>query len=276
MAILQHPPGNMSEKSIGIFDSGIGGLTVLKAVRELLPKENIIYFGDTARVPYGNKSPKTIIRYAIENSIFLIDKEIKLLIIACNTASAYALDTLQRLFNIPIIGVITPCIERVLHTSHNDKIAILGTKGTISSEAYQQELKKKIPLASLYPIPCPLFVPLVEEYMVNHPITLLTAKHYLQPLKDNDVNTVILGCTHYPWLTEVLTDALGDNTLVIDSASSCAYAAKTVLQEQQLLSTANTPPTTTCYVSDDTDSFKRHALKLLDINIDSYFCCGYI
>ena len=190
-----------SRPSIGLFDSGIGGLTVLQQLVRALPDENYVYFGDTARLPYGEKSRETIIRYSIENSIFLLDKNIKMLVIPCNTATAFALEKLQKIFSVPVVGVIEPGAERAVEVSKNERIGVLGTRGTIYSQSYQKAILKINPSAFVLPIACPLFVPLVEENYVAHPSARLIVQEYLRPLKDQFIDTLLLGCTHYPLLT---------------------------------------------------------------------------
>jgi glutamate racemase len=205
--------------SIGIFDSGIGGLTVFKSVAENFPELDIYYLGDTARVPYGNKSKDTIIRYSIECSQFLINKfDIEALIIACNSASSYAVDILKNRLNIPVIGVINPGSKHALQVSKNRKIGVIGTYATINSNSYKKSLlnisEKEI---EIYQKPCPLFVPLIEEGMINSEITRLVIKEYLQDIIDEGIDTLILGCTHYPVLKKVIKDIYPDIT-VVDSS----------------------------------------------------------
>lgn len=219
---------------IGLFDSGVGGLTVMKEIMRVLPHESIIYFGDTARIPYGSKSRETIIRYSLENAAFLIEKKIKLLVIACNTASAFALETLQASLPIPVIGVIEPGAKQAALTTKSQRIAILGTKGTIQSGAYQQAIKKLLPTADLFPIACPLWVPLVEENLFHHPATRLLVREYLIPLKNQQIDTAVLGCTHYPFLASLIQEEMGIATSLIDSASTCAQQVAAVLKEQDL------------------------------------------
>lgn len=194
---------SLPSQAIGLFDSGVGGLTVMQEIMKLLPHERLIYFGDTARVPYGNKGTRTIIRYSIENTICLLEKNIKLMVVACNTASALALPQLRRLFNLPIVGVIEPGAEKAVAATRNQRIAVLGTKATIQSGAYQTAIKKIAPHAAVIPIACPLFVPLVEEQWLDHPATHLIVREYLRPLQEQNVDTILLGCTHYPLLSTV-------------------------------------------------------------------------
>jgi glutamate racemase len=258
----------MSHKSsIGMFDSGVGGLTVMQEMMQLLPHESIIYFGDTARIPYGSKSQETITRYSIENTIFLLEKNIKLLVIACNTASALALPKLRQIFNIPIIGVIETGAEKAATLSRNQRFAILATKSTVQSEAYQKEILYRLPQSIVIPIACPLFVSLVEECFWNHPAASLIAKEYLAPLKKQQIDTVVLGCTHYPFLKNIILKELEPDVCLVDSASSCAEKVLQVLKEQNLETKTHSQPSYQYYVSDDPLNFKNLAENLFGYSI---------
>ncbi len=230
----------------------------MRQVMKQLPHESIIYLGDTARVPYGEKSKETIIRYSIENSIFLMDKSIKLLVVACNTASAYSLEKLRKIFNIPVLGVIEPGAKRAAAVTKNQRIAILGTKGTISSGCYQAEIKKLIPQAELFPLACPLFVPLVEEGFFRHSAAELVVKEYLKPLKDKAIDTLLLGCTHYPFLKDLIQAEVGRQVTIIDSASTCAEEIQHTLAAQQQLAHKIGQPSYEYFVSDDPERFKKN------------------
>lgn len=240
----------MRNKAIGLFDSGVGGLTVMKEMRRLLPNENMIYFGDTARVPYGEKSPETILRYSIENAKFLISQDIKVLVVACNTASAYAIDTLKELLDIPIFGVIEPGAERACSVTKTKRIAVLGTKATIKSGIYQREIEKHLPDCYICPIACPLFVPLVEENFITHPATAMIIKEYLSEVKELNIDTLLLGCTHYPLLKEIIQNEVGNDITIVDSASVCAEKLKALLEENELGS-SNDQGFSHYFVSDD-------------------------
>ncbi len=246
----------MNKRSIGLFDSGIGGLTVMSQLIRALPHENLTYFGDTARVPYGGKSPDTIMRYAIESAIFLMQQEIKMLIIPCNTVSAYALDKLRQIFNIPVIGVIEPGAAKAVQTTRHGRIGVLGTKATILSGAYQREIQARLPGAHVLSIACPLFVPLVEEVFISHPATKLIVKEYLLPLKQEKIDTLLLGCTHYPLLREAIQEEMGPEVTIVDSASTCAETVAAALIADGLGNRAKTSPTYKFYVSDDPSKFK--------------------
>jgi glutamate racemase len=258
----------LSSNCIGMFDSGVGGLTVLKQIAHRLPNENIIYFGDTARVPYGGKSCNTIIRYSIENAIFLMEQDIKILVIACNTASAYAIEKLQQIFNLPIIGVIKPGAQKAVEVTRNGKIAILGTTGTINSKAYQKEIHRINPNIIVYPIACPLFVPIVEESFISHEATKLIVKEYLKSLLEHDVDTVLLGCTHYPLLQNTLQNELGKDVNIVDSASTCAEKVAEILQLQNIDNRASQVQIHKYFVSDDPEKFRTLSKEFLGMPLD--------
>ena len=245
----------LSSQAIGLFDSGIGGMTVMLQLMRTLPHERLIYFGDTARIPYGNKGHHTIVRYSIENTINLLEKNIKLLVVACNTASAFALPKLRQLFNIPIVGVIEPGAEKAAAITRNQRIAVLGTQGTIQSGAYQAAIRKFAPQATIIPIACPLFVPLVEEQWLNHPASQLIVQEYLRPLCTQGVDTLLLGCTHYPLLSHLIQQEVGADVKLVDSASTCADQVATLLQELQLLAPV-LQGQHQYYVSDDPEKFR--------------------
>lgn len=248
--------------AIGMFDSGIGGLTVMQKVMQALPDESIVYFGDTARVPYGGKSRETIVRYSIENSIFLLEKNIKILVIACNTAASAALSKLCTIFNIPVIGVIEPGAEKAVSVTRNGRIAVLGTKATINSGAYQKEIQSLLPGVTVIPVACPLFVPLVEEGMINHSFARAIIKEHLAPLKNQDVDTIMLGCTHYPILKELIQDEVGSHVVLVDSATTCAEKVADILRHQALDAPKGSSPDYRYFVSDDPIKFRDAAEKI--------------
>ena len=214
----------ISERAIGAFDSGVGGLTVVQAMRELLPAEDILYLGDTARVPYGNKSPDTIIRYSREIMAYLRGKGVKAVVVACNTASAHALSILQKESDVPVIGVIAPGVEAALAATRNGRVGVVGTQGTIRSEAYQDLLRKSRPGVVITAIAAPLLVSLVEEDWLSHPATQLILEEYLAPMKAARVDTVVLACTHYPLLKGLAQRILGPGVILVDSAQNAAAA----------------------------------------------------
>lgn len=251
---------------IGIFDSGLGGLTVAAAIISELPDAQLIYFGDTARVPYGPKSQKTIQKFAEQNTRFLISKNIDMLVIACNTASAYALSLLKSSFSIPIIDVIAPGVKSALGVSKDAIIGIIGTIGTIKSGAYQEALTRLKPRATIVVKPCPLFVPLVEEGFLNHPVTKLVAKEYLDVFKRAKIDTLVLACTHYPLLKPVISEVLGNQVLIVDSAIETAREVSLIANELGLSGKDNTEKGMhEFYLSDVDYSFSEIAIKALNL-----------
>lgn len=225
----------MSWKAIGIFDSGIGGLTVLKELVRAMPQEDTIYLGDTARVPYGTKSPETVVRYAVEIASFLVKRDIKLLVVACNTASAVSLETLQQRFPIPIVGVIEPGARRAAAVTRNGRIGVIGTEATIKSSAYTRAIKRVNPAIEVITRPCPLFVPLAEEGWTSNEVARLTARTYLEGLKETGVDTLVLGCTHYPLLKDIIAETMGDEVRLVDSAEETARTVAEILLSRGLL-----------------------------------------
>ena len=222
-------------KAIGVFDSGVGGLTVAKELIRQLPFENIVYFGDTARLPYGIKSRETVIRFSIENILFLLKQDVKLICVACNTASSFALPVIKNHFRVPIVGVITPGVREAVYASRNKRIGVIGTKGTIKSLTYELEIKQLDPQVKVTAVACPLFVPFVEEGWLKGEVVSSVARSYLKPLKNSGVDTVILGCTHYPLLKSVIQEVLGKQVTLIDSAKQVAFEVKKILANEDLL-----------------------------------------
>jgi len=222
-------------QAIGIFDSGVGGLTVLRELSKTLPQEDTIYFGDTARVPYGTKSPDTVIRYSQEIAAFLIKRDIKLLVVACNTASAVALPTLRRILPIPVVGVIEPGAKRAVEATRSGVVGVIGTSGTIRSSAYSRAIKKLNSDISVLARPCPLFVPLAEEGWTDNNVARMTAQLYLKELREANVDTLVLGCTHYPLLKKIIADVMGPEVILVDSAEETSRTVATILQENNLL-----------------------------------------
>ena len=225
----------MAWKAIGIFDSGVGGLTVLKEVLQALPQEDTIYLGDTARVPYGTKSPETVVRYSRQIARYLYSRDIKLLVVACNTASAVALAALQQEFDIPIVGVIEPGARAAAEATKTGKVGVIGTAGTVASSAYTKAIKRINPDIEVLSRACPLFVPLAEEGWVDNEVARLTARIYLEDLKKHGVDTLVLGCTHYPILKEVIAEVMGPGVTLVDSAEQTALTVARILAEQGLL-----------------------------------------
>lgn len=246
----------MSERAIGVFDSGVGGLTVLKELCRQLPGEQLFYLGDTARVPYGTKSPRTVLRYAMEASAFLVEQGVKMLVVACNTASSVALPALEDRFSLPVIGVIEPGARRAFQLTGNRRVGVIGTEGTVKSEAYARAIHALDPGIEVFAAPCPLFVPLAEEGWANHPVARLAAAEYLAPLQQHGIDTLVLGCTHYPLLKETLHQVLGDRVELVDSAEETARVVTAELDARQLRRrTRPSPPR--FYVTDVPTRFER-------------------
>lgn len=239
-----------NEKPIGVFDSGIGGLTVVKRLLSALPNENIIYFGDTARVPYGSKSNSTVIEYSLQDAKFLISKNVKAIIVACNTASSIAIDELKKSFDIPIIGMIGPGSKAAIKQTENKKIGVIGTRATISNSAYSTRIKSLDPSVEVYEKACPLFVPLAEEGWINHKASYQVAEEYLSELKEKNIDTLVLGCTHYPILAGVIQKIIGNNVKLIDSGVASAEIVKDELEKNNLLSNSEKQGIASFFVSD--------------------------
>lgn len=246
----------MNDAPIGIFDSGIGGLTVLRELFRKLPSEGTIYLGDTARVPYGIRSRETIIRYSLESMGFLLKKGVKLLVIACNTASAISLNEVKKHCPVPVIGVISPGAKAALRASRNKKIGVIGTEATIKSRSYINTIKALDGSASVFSKPCPLFVPLAEEGWTDNEIAGLTAKKYLNPFKDKGIDTLLLGCTHYPLLKDAISSVIGKNISLIDSAVETAKETEGILKKYKIQAKNRKNPLREFYVTDSTERFK--------------------
>jgi len=227
---------SQAELPVGVFDSGIGGLTVVRQLRRVLPHEDVIYLGDTARVPYGTKSPGTVIRFACEDTRFLLQQNVKAVVVACNTVSAWALPTLEREFDAPIFGVILPGARAALECTRNRRIGVIGTNATIRSQAYNKSILARDDTAQVFVRACPLLVPLVEEGRLLHKITLLILKEYLRPLLRHRIDTLVLGCTHYPLLKKTIRRVAGARVALVDSAEACAGYVRERLQHLNLTS----------------------------------------
>lgn len=254
-----------ASRPIGVFDSGVGGLTVVKELNRLLPNERIIYFGDTGRVPYGNKSRETIIHYSLQVAYFLMKKKIKMLVIACNTASSVSLPTLKRHFHIPIIGVIEPGAKAAIENTTTNNIGVIGTLGTVKSNAYKKALKKISRKVNVYQDPCPLFVHLAEDGWNKNKIARMVADEYLKNLKGKDLDTLILGCTHYPLLKEVIQSSVGNKVALIDSGKETAKEVKRILDKKHLLNSRKLTEKnhSIFYVSDFPHKFKEVSQRFL-------------
>jgi glutamate racemase len=249
--------------SIGIFDSGIGGLTVVRSLMERLPFENIIYFGDTARVPYGIKSVETINFYASQITKFLIKKDVKLLIVACNTMAAVALQTIKGLSNVPVLEVIEASAKNAAKETRTKSIGVIGTPATINSNAYAQAIRLLDPKAKIFSQACPLFVPLVEEGWFDHPATRIIAQEYLKPVLAEKIDTLVLGCTHYPLLKPLLQDIAGNHVKLIDSAEAMADITSDLITRQKIGNQKRRTPDYTFYVSDVPYRFQSIGEKFL-------------
>jgi glutamate racemase len=261
-------------KKIGVFDSGVGGLSVLKQFLKYLPFEKYIYLGDTARVPYGNRSPETIKRYAKECTDFLVSKDVKLIVVACHTVSSVALDVVEQNSNVPVVGMIKPATKSALLLSKNKKIGVIGTRATINSNAYQDALIKSSEKGDVevFARDCPLFVPLVEEGFINHPATKLIAREYLSDFPNFNIDTLILGCTHYPLLSKVISEILPDVEL-IDSGEQAAIYALRLLAEKNLLvgekDVISQKPDVEFYLTDYTSNFSDIAQTFLGFKTEN-------
>lgn len=244
------------QRPIGVFDSGIGGLTVLRELMRLLPRESTMYLGDSARVPYGNKSSATVQRFALEAAELLLSHGIKFLVLACNTVSATALSLLRQRLEVPVVGVIEPGAQAAMARTRGGPVGVIGTASTIESGAYQKAIALWRPDLPVLAHPCPLFVPLVEEGWTRHQVTEEVARIYLSPLKSAGVDTLVLGCTHYPLLTEVLARVLGPEVILINSATEVARAVRDQLERLGLLSPASAG-VHRVLVTDSPDRFSR-------------------
>ena len=258
----------MSWKAIGIFDSGIGGLTVLKELVKAMPQEDTIYLGDTARVPYGAKSPETVTRYAGEIASFLVKRDIKLLVVACNTASAVSLETLQKRFPIPVVGVIEPGARRAAAVTRNGRVGVIGTEATIKSSAYTRAIKRINPDIEVITRACPLFVPLAEEGWTANEVARLTARTYLLGLRDSGVDTLVLGCTHYPLLKEIIAETMGEKVRLVNSAEETARTVADILLSRGLLRPVAEKGNHHYFVTDVPAGFIRIGNRFLGGNLE--------
>ncbi len=252
----------MKNRSIGIFDSGVGGLTVLKEITKLLPHEDIIYFGDTARVPYGNKSKSTVIKFSRENTRFLLKKNVKIVVAACNTSSSLALEYLKSISNIPILGVIEAGVNKALKAPFRKKIGVIGTKSTIASKSYERQIKKINRKVMVYSKSCPLFVPLVEEGILTGKMANQIVQMYLESFRKKMIDALVLGCTHYPLLKTQIAKFLKE-VAIIDSSIEVAHHTKNVLNAYGLLNESSRKGKCMFYVSDEPTSFIKSAKLFL-------------
>ncbi len=252
-------------RPIGVFDSGVGGLTVLRKLAELLPNEDLLYLGDTARVPYGDKSPEKIRLYAQQCALFLLEQSVKLMVVACNTVSAVALEAIEEISTVPVVGTIKPCAEAATRCIQQGRIGIIGTRATVQSKSYEKEiLRLNDPnKVSIFAQECPLFVPLAEEGWHGHPATYAIAKEYLTPLQKAKIECLILGCTHYPMLKKVIQEIMGGVRL-IDSGEESALVARSILQSQSQMSSAKTRKIE-CWATDLTPTFASIVYQFLGL-----------
>lgn len=248
---------DIAKKPIGVFDSGIGGLTVVRSLAKRLPRERIIYFGDTARVPYGPKSTEVVKQYAVQDAAFLMTKDVKMIVVACNTVSAVAIDEVKKRFALPVLGVIQPGARAAVASTKNRKVGVIGTVGTIASRAYTDAIHNLDSSIEVTAQACPLFVPLAEEGLADHPAAELLARDYLKPLIDQHIDTLVLGCTHYPILKHTIEKVVGLGIRLIDSAEATAADVERLLTEKGLLSSDGRSPLHEFFVSDFPHRFRE-------------------
>ncbi|MEF9953457.1 MAG: glutamate racemase [Clostridium sp.] len=265
-------------RPIGVFDSGIGGLTVAKEIMDILPSEDIVYFGDTARVPYGNKSKLTIEKFSLQISRFLESRNVKAIVIACNTASAFALEAVKNNFSVPVIGVINPGARAAVKATVNQRVGIIGTEGTVSSGAYSKAVENICDNIKIFSTPCPLFVPVVEEGWGETEVSYMIAKEYLQNLKEIEVDSLVMGCTHYPLLNNVVQRVMGEGVTLINPAKETALELKDILIDTGIMNDNTTKGRYTYFVSDNAKKFvtvgerflNRKIQDIEEIDIEKY------
>jgi glutamate racemase len=260
---------DLSARPIGVFDSGIGGLTVVRSLIKRLPNESIVYFGDTARVPYGPKSADVVRIYAKQDTEILNRQNVKLIVVACNTVSAVAMDVVQKNSTVPVIGVIDPAASVAARISKRRRIGVIGTLGTISSSAYTRAIRNIDRGIEIATQPCPLFVPLAEEGWDSHDATRIIAREYLKPLIDQGIDTLVLGCTHYPILKNIISEITGPEITLIDSADSTADTVYDELSSAGLLRRATVPPSYVFLVSDVPHRFREVGERFLGQSLDT-------
>ena len=263
---------NKKEAPIGVFDSGVGGLTVAREIMRQIPQERIVYFGDTARVPYGSKSTDTLIRYTRQIIRFLKTRGVKAIVVACNTASAVALEAVRDELDIPIIGVVRPGAKVAVQATRNKKIGIIGTETTVNSRMYVKLIRQLEPEAEVTGKACPLFVPLVEEGWLKDPITREVAERYLSELKKSDIDTLILGCTHYPLLRHMVGEIMGEGVTLVNPAYETALELRALLQRENIANDGENQSFENPYeffVSDAAEKFKNFANSILPCDVTS-------
>lgn len=259
----------MQDKPIGLFDSGVGGLTVAAEIFRLLPHEDIVYFGDVGRYPYGPRSKDIILQFTRQDIAFLLEQDVKFIIAACNTASAVALETVATDYDIDMIGVIDPGARAAAAATKNGKVGIIGTQGTIASNSYPKAIHDIDGDIKVFSLACPLFVPLAEEGYQDKEAAYLIAEDYLKILRENGIDTLVLGCTHYPLLKKTIQEVIGDNVTLIDSATATAREVKDHLEKKGLLKTGKGSPDHKFYVSDVPDKFAPVAERFLGRRVDN-------
>lgn len=259
---------NSNKAPIGVFDSGIGGLTVVREIAARLPGEDIIYLGDTARVPYGTKSGRTVVAYSRNNAAFLVSKGVKMVVVACNTSSAVSLPSLTGEFDVPVVGVIEPGARKAAAATKTGRAGVIGTPSTIKSSAYKRALEAASPGITVYTQACPLFVPLAEEGWTEEDITELAAERYLAPMRESGIDVLVLGCTHYPLLKKTIRKTVGDGIALVDSAEETAREIERVLTERGMLNPQTGPSSKRYYLTDVSDTFVSVAGRFLGEKIE--------
>jgi glutamate racemase len=256
-------------RPIGIFDSGVGGLTVVREVLRRLPHERVVYFGDTARVPYGTKSNRVVQSFAVQDTLFLLRHDVKMIVVACHTASSVALDHLTQLFRLPILGVVEPGVSAALKATRNNRVGIIGTRGTIHSKTYERLLKERRKEVTVVATACPLFVPLAEEGWLDGEVVRMVARIYLDSMIRGKVDSLILGCTHYPLLFPVIQEQMGSEVVLIDSAEEMAAGVEERLKKDGIENRNSGPPEHTFYVSDIPHQFREIGERFLGREMES-------
>jgi glutamate racemase len=267
------PATETASRPIGVFDSGIGGLTVVKALRDLLPNEKIVYLGDTARVPYGSKSASTVERYSVEMAKMLIEQDAKIIVVACNSASSVALPKLEKTLPVTVMGVIRPGAQAAITATRNGHVGVIGTRATIRSGAYEKALRALDDDVRVTSRACPLLVPLIEEGWLDDELTDHVIARYLEPLMLEGIDTLVLGCTHYPLLLPAIERALGSGVKLVDSAQNCAVAVQEFLDRQQLRAPAGAVGSLGVALTDSPDNFLRVAKEALQLDVGEIRVC---
>lgn len=257
----------MDSRPIGVFDSGFGGLTVVRELEALLPSEKIIYFGDNGRAPYGTKSTETVIKYTLQDVKFLLSKDVKMIVIACNTASALGLSVVKKHSPVPIIEVIQPGATMAVNKSKTGRIGVIGTQATMNSGVYESAILALREEVHVYKTSCPMFVPLVEEGWWDNEIAFMIAKEYLHKMKEVEIDTLVLGCTHYPMLVNVIQEVMGENVTLVSSAEAVAKKVQEVLRKENLMSLHHEMAHHRFYTSDDPKKFKELGSSILQREI---------